>query len=140
MRIHHVQVACPRGGEDDARSFYAGGLQMTEVAKPAELAGRGGCWFRSHDADGSTTAEIHVGVEEAFAPARKAHPAFLLASVAELESVGGRLAAAGFEVDWRERHTFEGHERCHTFDAAGNRVELLASVPEDTLPDVVTHE
>ena len=32
----------------------------------------------------------------------------------------------GFEVDWAERHTFPGHQRCHTLDGHGNRVELLA--------------
>lgn len=126
MRIHHVQVACPSGDEDAARRFYADGIGMTEVPKPVELAKRGGCWFRSYDASGVTTAEIHVGVEEPFAPARKAHPAFLLGSTTELEAVAARLGDLGFETDWRERHTFDGHERCHAFDGAGNRVELLA--------------
>ncbi|HEY0949125.1 VOC family protein [Nocardioides sp.] len=120
MRLHHVQVACPVGGEDEARRFYRDGLEMTEVAKPAGLAGRGGCWFRAG------TAEIHVGVEEPFVPARKAHPALVLDGVVELESVAARLAALAFEVDWRERHTFAGFERFHTFDAHGNRVEVLA--------------
>ena len=55
------------------------------------------------------------------------HPALVLASVAELEGLGARLAAAGFEVDWSERHSFDGFERCHAFDASGNRVELLAA-------------
>ncbi len=127
MRIHHVQVACPAGGEDGARAFYGAGLGLREVPKPPELAARGGCWFRGYDDAGAVTAEIHVGVEEPFAPARKAHPALLLASVAELHEVAERLAAGGFEVDWRERTTFAGHERCHAFDAAGNRVELLAA-------------
>jgi catechol 2,3-dioxygenase-like lactoylglutathione lyase family enzyme len=120
MRIHHVQVACPRGGEDAARRFYGAGLGMTEVPKPPALAARGGCWFRAD------AAEIHVGVEEPFAPARKAHPALVLGSVAELEEVGARLAELGFDVDWTERHTFAGYQRCHAFDGAGNRVELLA--------------
>ena len=31
MRLHHVQVACPPGGEDEARRFYRDGLGMTEV-------------------------------------------------------------------------------------------------------------
>ena len=39
VRLHHVQVACPRGGEDVARRFYAEALGMTEVDKPADLAG-----------------------------------------------------------------------------------------------------
>jgi len=126
MRLHHVQVACPPGGEDDARRFYADGLGMTEVEKPADLRGRGGAWFRSYDAAGAVVAEIHVGVEDPFAPARKAHPAFVLDTVADLEATAQRLVAAGNEVDWSQRTTFAGHQRFHTFDTHGNRVEVLA--------------
>ncbi|GAA3660957.1 VOC family protein [Nocardioides ginsengisoli] len=130
MRIHHVQVACPRGGEDAARRFYGTGLGMTEVPKPPALAARGGCWFRAYDEDGEgggvAAAEIHVGVEEPFTPARKAHPALVLGSVAALDEAGARLAELGFDVDWTERQTFAGYQRCHAFDGAGNRVELLA--------------
>ena len=127
IRLHHVQLAIPRGGEDEARAFYADGLGLTEVDKPADLAGRGGCWFRAYADSGVTTAEIHVGVEDPFVPARKAHPALVLDSVGDLERTGGRLAGLGFDVDWTERHTFDGHQRCHTRDAHGNRVELLAA-------------
>ena len=126
MRLHHVQVACPAGAEDGARRFYGTCLGMTEVDKPAELAGRGGAWFRAYDGDGRVAAEIHVGVEEPFAAARKAHPALVLADVSELEAVAERLHHAGFEVDWSQRLSFPGFERLHTHDAAGNRVELLA--------------
>ena len=126
MRLHHVQVACPPGGEDVARLFWAEGLGLTEVAKPADLAGRGGAWFRSYADSGKVTAEVHVGVEDPFAPARKAHPALLLDGVPGLEAAAARLARLGFEVDWTERHTFPGHQRCHTRDGHGNRVELLA--------------
>jgi catechol 2,3-dioxygenase-like lactoylglutathione lyase family enzyme len=126
MRLHHVQVACPPGGEDDARQFYADGLGMTEVQKPAELARRGGVWFRWYDGQGTVGAELHVGVEEGFAPARKAHPAFVLGDVAALEALADRLEAAGFEVDRSQRDGFPGHARFHTFDTHGNRVEVLA--------------
>ncbi len=126
MRLHHVQVACPAGGEPDARRFYADGLGMAEVDKPAALAGRGGAWFRAYDDAGSVTAEIHVGVEEPFAPARKAHPALLLPGLGALEATAERLSSLGFEVDWRERTTFAGYERFHTLDGAGNRIEVLA--------------
>jgi catechol 2,3-dioxygenase-like lactoylglutathione lyase family enzyme len=126
MRLHHVQVACPAGGEPDARRFYADGLGMVEVGKPAALAGRGGAWFRAYDDAGAVTAEIHVGVEEAFAPARKAHPALLLSGADELEAAAVRLTELGFEVDWRERTSFAGYQRFHAFDGAGNRVEVLA--------------
>lgn len=127
MRLHHVQVACPAGGEDAARRFYGDGLGLTEVEKPEDLRARGGAWFRSYDGAGRVAAEVHVGVEDPFRPARKAHPALVLEDVAELERVGARLAGLGFEVDWSQRSSFPGHERFHTFDGAGNRVELLSA-------------
>ena len=122
MRLHHVQVACPPGGEDAARRFYAHGLGLTEVEKPEALRGRGGVWFRAYDAEGAVTAELHVGVEEPFVPARKAHAAFLVDDVA---AAADRLRAAGFAADERERETFEGYLRFHAFDPHGNRVEVL---------------
>jgi catechol 2,3-dioxygenase-like lactoylglutathione lyase family enzyme len=122
IALHHVQVACPPGGEDDARRFYADGLGLTEVEKPSALRGRGGAWFREYDVRGAVVAEIHVGVEEPFTPARKAHPAFV---VEDLYAVAGSLASAGFEVDEGERDTFAGYRRFHTHDGAGNRVEVL---------------
>ena len=125
MRLHHVQVACPPGAEPEARRFYADGLGMTEVEKPAALRSRGGAWFRAVAADGTVTAEIHVGVEEPFVPARKAHPALLLDSVAELARTGARLDRLGFDIDETQRHSLPGHERLHVFDGHGNRIELL---------------
>jgi catechol 2,3-dioxygenase-like lactoylglutathione lyase family enzyme len=126
MRLHHVQVACPPGGEDGARRFYADGLGLAEVEKPADLRGRGGAWVRDASGGASGGAEIHVGVEDPFAPARKAHPALVVADVAALEAVAARLQGLGFAVDWSERTTFPGHQRFHSRDAHGNRVELLA--------------
>ena len=120
MRLHHVQVAMPAGAEDDARRFYGDALGMTEVEKPDELKARGGAWFRSG------TAEVHVGVEDPFTPARKAHPAFLLDHVAALDALAARLVDLGYEADQSQRHNFPGYERLHTFDAFGNRVEVLA--------------
>jgi len=122
MRLHHVQVACPPGGEDAVRCFYADGLGLREVEKPEALRARGGAWFRSFGDDGAVTAELHVGVEEPFVPARKAHPAFL---VDDLDATADRLREAGFEVDERERETFDGYLRFHAFDPHGNRVEVL---------------
>ena len=121
MRLHHVQVACPPGGEDVARRFYADGLGLSEVEKPDDLRARSGAWFRSPHG-----AEVHVGVEDPFVPARKAHPALLLEYEADLEEVAGRLAGLGFEVDRSQRDSFPGHVRCHAADGHGNRVELLA--------------
>jgi catechol 2,3-dioxygenase-like lactoylglutathione lyase family enzyme len=129
IALHHVQVACPAGGEDEARRFYADTLGLVEVDKPVDLRGRGGVWFRGYDARGAVAAELHVGVEDPFAPARKAHPAFV---VSDLDGVAEALAQAGFEVDLSQEHTFDGYRRFHTRDPHGNRVEVLeASATED---------
>lgn len=117
MRLHHVQVSCRRGGEPAAREFYGELLGLTEVAKPPGLAARGGVWFRDPG------VEVHVGVEEPFAPAGKAHPAFL---VDDLDAMAGRLAVAGHDVSWDEN--FPAYRRFHTCDGAGNRVEVLGEL------------
>jgi catechol 2,3-dioxygenase-like lactoylglutathione lyase family enzyme len=126
VRLHHVQVAMPRGAEAEARRFYADGLGLAEVEKPAELQARGGAWFRAYDASGAAVAEIHAGVEDPFVPARKAHPALVVDDGVALDALAARLAGLGFDVDRRERTTFPGHLRFHTCDGHGNRVEVLA--------------
>jgi catechol 2,3-dioxygenase-like lactoylglutathione lyase family enzyme len=117
-RLHHVQVACPRGGEPEVRRFYAVVLGLTEVEKPPELAARGGVWFRG---DGY---ELHVGVEEPFRPAAKAHPAFL---VDDVDAVADRCAQAGRPAAWDP--SFPGYRRFHVHDPHGNRVEILGVAP-----------
>src|SRR5207248_10139171 len=64
----------PAGQEEAARSFYCGILGMREIPKPAELVIRGGCWFESGG------VQIHLGVENDFRPAKKAHPALRCAT------------------------------------------------------------
>jgi catechol 2,3-dioxygenase-like lactoylglutathione lyase family enzyme len=117
MRLHHAQVSCPVRGEDAARAFYGGALGLPEAVKPPALAARGGVWFRS--ADGR--AELHVGVEQDFQPARKAHPAFC---VDDIDAVAERVATAGFAVEWDD--LFPGYRRFYSLDGNGNRVEILS--------------
>ena len=104
----------PAGREDDAESFYAGLLGLEPVPKPEALAGRGGAWFRSQG------VELHLGVEEDFRPARKAHPAFIVSGLAELRA---RLDGAGVLLE--DQPPLEGFERLHAFDPFGNRLEFL---------------
>jgi catechol 2,3-dioxygenase-like lactoylglutathione lyase family enzyme len=127
IALHHVQVCCGPGGEDQARRFYGDGLGLTEVEKPGHLRDRGGAWFRAYDERGGVVAELHVGVEEDFVAARRAHPAFV---VADLDASARSVRAVGFEVDQSERETFPGYVRFHTRDGAGNRVEVLQPSPE----------
>ncbi|MEX0990741.1 MAG: VOC family protein [Actinomycetota bacterium] len=112
--IHHVQLAMPEGREDEAVAFYEGFLGLAQVPKPEPLAERGGRWFRSGD------AEVHVGVEREFRPARKAHPGLLVEGLPQLRS---RLAAAGVAV--AEDASLPGFDRCYVEDPFGNRIELL---------------
>jgi catechol 2,3-dioxygenase-like lactoylglutathione lyase family enzyme len=111
---HHVQLAIPPGSENLAREFYGTVLGMRELPKPAVLAARGGCWFRAGG------WEIHLGVEQEFVPARKAHPGVL---VANLDGLAGRLSAAGHSVQWDGE--FPGHSRFYARDPYGNRLEFL---------------
>jgi catechol 2,3-dioxygenase-like lactoylglutathione lyase family enzyme len=114
LRIDHVQLAMPKGAEEDARRFYSRVLGMVEVEKPSLLAGRGGVWFAQGD------VQIHLGVEEDFRPARKAHPAIRVADGGRLRET---LAKAGFPV--REDDAIHGVSRFYTDDCFGNRIEFI---------------
>ena len=116
--IDHVQLAMPAGGEEQATAFFVGVLGFLEGPKPPLLAVRGGCWFRSG------TTEIHLGVEEPFQPARKAHVAL---RVEGFDALCSRLEASGLPVVSNEE--IPGVERCHTTDPFGNRIELISARP-----------
>lgn len=110
----HVQVTIPVAAEATARAYYGDLLAMTEVPKPPALAAQGGCWFSSG------AAVLHIGGEEPFSPARKAHPAFL---VDDLDALAAVLAAAGYECVSGDGE-IPGVHRLHTFDPFGNRLEF----------------
>lgn len=112
IAIDHVQLAMPPGGENAARAFYHG---VPEVPKPMPLAARGGCWFESG------TVRLHLGVEADFRPARKAHPALVVADYAGLVA---RLEGAGHAV--RADDELAGVTRGFVDDPFGNRIELIA--------------
>jgi len=105
-------------------------------AEPAGSAGRDapagagetGAWFQG------SCVQVHLGVEEPFRPARKAHPALL---VDDLDAVAQRLEAAGAPVRWN--HEIPGVRRFHTDDPFGNRIELvqLADGPTPAMFEVV---
>ena len=119
LRLHHVQLAIPTGGEDACRAFWRDVLGLAEIAKPPVLAARGGCWFRGGG------LEVHLGVEQGFVPARKAHPGIL---VTDLRGLATSLEAGGVEVTWDAE--FPGHDRIYAADPFGNRFEFLESLSE----------
>jgi catechol 2,3-dioxygenase-like lactoylglutathione lyase family enzyme len=111
--IDHVQIAAPPGCEKAARAFYGVLLGLEELPKPEPLASRGGCWFRAG------ALELHVGVEDPFTPARKAHPGFV---VDDLEALRARLAGEGIAV--RDDTDLPGAVRFYADDPFGNRLEF----------------
>jgi catechol 2,3-dioxygenase-like lactoylglutathione lyase family enzyme len=115
LSIDHVQMAMPAGEEEKARAFYAELLGFTEMPKPPELAKRGGAWFQSGG------AQLHLGVDADFRPARKAHPAFL---VEDLNTLIANIQQAGYETD-TSQPPLDGYKRAHIFDPFGNRIELM---------------
>ncbi|HET6178701.1 MAG TPA: VOC family protein [Candidatus Sulfotelmatobacter sp.] len=114
--IDHVQLAMPAGEEETARQFYRHLLGMVEIAKPPELAKRGGCWFESGG------VQLHLGVETGFRPAKKAHPAL---RCQDYDALTSRLRTAGVEI--KDDVTIPDVRRCHISDPFGNRLELIRS-------------
>lgn len=114
LGLDHVQLAMPAGGEAAARPFYENLLGLKEMPKPEPLQGRGGCWFAGNG------VQIHLGVTPDFAPARKAHPAFV---VSDLEALRHKLLAADVEVvaDTAVPHV----HRFYAHDPFGNRLEFI---------------
>jgi len=119
--IHHVQIACPPGSEERLRGFYVRVLGLAEKPKPPALAPRGGCWFAGHG------IELHLGVEDDFRPARKAHPGLLWP---DLDALAARLSEAGHPVRWAADGEVPGLRRFHTEDPLGNRLEFLAPIQD----------
>ena len=116
--VHHVQLAMPAGEEELARDFYGGVLGLVEVEKPEDLRARGGCWFKVND-----ELQLHLGVEDPFRPATKAHPALIVASLGDVRA---HLEAYGSDIVL-DTH-LEGFSRFYTADPFGNRLELMARI------------
>ena len=79
---------------------------------------RGGAWFET------AHVRVHLGVEQDFRPAQKAHPGLL---VEGLRSLCVRLREAGFEMI--EAEPLDGYDHLYVHDPFGNRLELLEKRP-----------
>ena len=112
--LDHIQLAIPPDGEDTAREFYGELLGLEEVAKPGPLIPRGGCWFAGPG------IALHLGVQTDFVPARKAHPAFLVADLAAFRKV---LEAKGISITNDE--ALPHIPRFYAADPFGNRIEFI---------------
>ena len=112
--IDHIQLAMPVAGEAAARQFFCDILGLEELPKPANLAARGGVWFKCG------ALQLHLGVEPDFRPALKAHPGLIVDRLAPIVAL---LQEAGFVV--KNDVPIAGFTRIFTADPFGNRLELL---------------
>ncbi len=116
-----MQLAIPPGSEGTARAFWVDVLGFVEIPKPPELAARGGLWVRAD------ALEVHLGTEDEFVPARKAHPGI---RVGDLDALAGLLEKNNVPVKWDD--AFPGHRRFYSEDPFGNRLEFLS--PDGSRP------
>ncbi|WP_440118802.1 VOC family protein [Paenibacillus sp. QZ-Y1] len=114
--LDHVQLAAPEGCEAEARNFFNKVLGWTEIPKPEMLKKRGGVWFQCG------MHQVHIGVQKAFVPATKAHPAF---HVQNLDALREELDRNHIQVIDDEARIDEGVKRFYIHDPFGNRLEFL---------------
>ncbi len=87
---------------------------MEELDNPPELKQRGGCWFRCG------TQQLHIGVEQDFRPAKKAHPALRVKSMIVLKTT-----LNSYKIAFREDTANPAVKRIFVDDPWGNRLELV---------------
>jgi catechol 2,3-dioxygenase-like lactoylglutathione lyase family enzyme len=122
--IDHAQITVRSEDVELARAFYCGLLGLREIEKPDSLRDRGGFWLEVGD------RQVHVGVEEDVNRwATKAHIAY---RVVDIDGWRDRLATAGFELS--RGLAIAGYDRFEFRDPFGNRLELIQSLPPDSLP------
>jgi catechol 2,3-dioxygenase-like lactoylglutathione lyase family enzyme len=114
LGLDHVQIAIPIASESRARAFYSGILGFTEIEKPPQMADRKSIWFVAGPVN------LHLGIEPDFTPAKRAHPAFV---VAGLDAILAACERAG--VTTKPDISFNNFRRVHVFDPFGNRIELM---------------
>ncbi|MFQ3543990.1 VOC family protein [Halobacillus rhizosphaerae] len=112
--IDHIQLAAPEGAEAEARHFFGNVLGLKEIEKPPALKKNGGVWFSFG------SYQIHIGIEEPFVPAKKAHPALLVRNILALQN---HLEKQG--IEYQPDGKLPGANRMYIHDPFGNRIEIL---------------
>ena len=112
--IDHVLLSAPKGGEDRAREFFVNLLGFKEIEKPELLRKNGGVWFMAG------AIQLHIGMEEGFVSAKKAHPAFRVENIDELKEY-----LDGEGVEYTDDNQLPGANRFYLNDPFDNRLEFL---------------
>ncbi|MFN8466800.1 MAG: VOC family protein [Caldilineaceae bacterium] len=121
LRLQHVTISRPPGGDAAARTFYGGVLGLTEVAPPRSLASLDLIWYRL-----AGETELHILVEE---PMGQDHTGrhFCLA-VDDVVDLRARLDAAGITTVGDT--PIPGRPRFFVRDPFGNLIEIT-SIEDD---------
>ena len=113
--IDHVNLRVPPELEAQCLAFYGETLGLPRIEKPAELAKRGGAWFKAG------LHELHISLEPgADGWASQRHVCLLVDS---LDRAQTKLEAAGVGLDEGISEA-EGLRRFFIRDPAGNRIEI----------------
>lgn len=92
LRLQHVSVPMPVGGNDEARAFYGGKLELPEVLPPSTLNRDRLVWYKL----GPDGHELHVFAEQAFGPnSPRQH---LCLQVDDVDAFQEKVTAAGVEI------------------------------------------
>jgi catechol 2,3-dioxygenase-like lactoylglutathione lyase family enzyme len=114
MRLQHVSIPIPSGGEERAREFYGRLLGLAELDVPPHLDPAQLIWFRVGEPD----SELHLMIGSS--PPEGGH--HLCLELAEVEALRARLEDAG--VATRDATPIVGRTRFFCRDPFGNLLEL----------------
>lgn len=116
LRVQHASLPMPAGGNDRARAFYGGALDLTEVPTPSSLDSSQIIWFSS----GQDGQEVHLFTDPDHGPNSPGQHICL--QVDDLEAARKRLADHDAPV--RDTVAIHNRPRFFTQDPFGNGIEL----------------
>jgi catechol 2,3-dioxygenase-like lactoylglutathione lyase family enzyme len=122
MRVQHVSVPMPPGGQERARQFYGGVLGMREKTPPSSLAQQQLVWFDAGDGG----HEVHLFTDE-YMESRSAAQHLCL-QVDSLSDYRGRLAEQGVAIE--EATAIHNRPRLFVHDPFGNLIEMTEVLGE----------
>lgn len=115
--VHHAQVPYPQGAEAEARRFYGDTLGLSELPRPAVLAGRPGVWYELGHGQ-----QLHLLAKDEDIGSSSYHFAVM---VTNLDATRAELRALGVESEDRPSFEEYGYDRCVICDPFGNSIELM---------------
>lgn len=115
VRIQHVSIPMPEGGNEEARAFYGGKLGLQEKPVPSSLSVDELVWFRLGDDGG----ELHVFTESGESKSPGQH---LCMQVDDIQAWRDDLTSNG--VDIEETQSIVNRPRFFIRDPFGNRIEI----------------